>query len=200
MERTCNILKIISLTKKALHVGLFIGFVLLSSLALKDLVSYDKTIQVNRINQEYISNFPSFTVCTSGKFLDPKQLQNGVMNQTPIALEIQASIKSESKKKWTTVNMLNHSDFIDHFDGRWDWLCKTWSWYSSKCVPCFRLQINYSKHYDVVKATYHIVVKQLSEKEYGPLVTLHDTNQSLSFRDSFEWSNTFFYPYRTGKQ
>ena len=63
MDRASNILKVISLTKKALHLGLFIGFVLLSSFALKDLTSHDKTIQVNKINQNYVSNFPSFTVC-----------------------------------------------------------------------------------------------------------------------------------------
>ena len=200
METTCNILKVISMTKKGLHFGLVIGFVLLSSFALKDLVSYDKTIQVNKFNQNYIRDFPSFTVCTSGLFLDPNQLQSGVMNKTPIDLEIQAFIKSESEKNWTSFNMLNQSEFNEHFDGTSDWLCKTWSWYSPKCVPCFRLGIHSSKHYEVVKASYHVVVKQLSENEYGPLVTLHDTNQSLSFRDSFEWSNTFFYPYRTGKQ
>ena len=102
------------MTKKGLHVGLVIGFVLLSSFALKDLVSYDKTIQVNKFNQNYIRDFPSFTVCTSGLFLDPNQLQSGVMNKTPIDLEIQAFIKSESEKNWTSFNMLNQSEFNEN--------------------------------------------------------------------------------------
>ena len=201
MEITCDILKVISMTKKGLHVGLFIGFVLLSSFALKDLVSYDKTIQVNKFNQNYIRDFPSFTVCTSGLFLDPNQLQNGVMNQTPIDLEIQAFINSESEKNWTSFDMLNQSEFNEHFDGSFDWSCKTWYWYySTKCLPCFRLRIHSLKDFDVVKAIYFVKVNQLSENEYGPIVTLHDSNQSLSLRDSVEWTNTFFYPYRTGKQ
>ena len=203
MERTCNILKIISLTKKALHVGLFIGFVLLSSFALKDLLSNDKTIQVNKISQKYISNFdfPSFTVCSDGKYLNQKQLQNGAMNQIPIALEIEAFIKPESENTWRFFNMSNQSEFLEHFDGTWDWLCKTNFFKSPFCLPCFTLRISFSKHYyDVEKAAFGITMKQRSETEHGTIVILHDTNQSLLFEDSFDWSNAFLYSYISGIQ
>ena len=198
MDRASNILKVISLTKKALHLGLFIGFVLLSSFALKDLISHDKTIQVNKINQNYVSNFPSFTVCFDGKYLNHTQLQNGAMNQTPNALEIIAFIKLESEKDWTFVNMLNSSEFNEYFDGTWDWLCKTFSFNSKlQCLPCFTIRINFLKHYDVEKGGFHVKMKKRSENELGLIVSLHDANQSLLLKDSFDWSNTFLYNHST---
>ena len=198
MDRPCNILKGISLTKKVVHFGLFLAFLVLSTFALLDLFSGTKTIQVNKINQEFITNFPSFSVC-SEVFVNQSQLQNGVLNQIPFEISVFAGLKYKSSKKWILwINMLNQNELMDHIDGSWDTYCKPFSFFSLGCLPCLTFRFNSFKRQDVEKADVGAYFKKTSDDEYGVMLTLHDRNQSLLLIDSFDWSHTFFFAYRPG--
>ena len=62
------------------HFALFAGFVILSGFALNDVISGDTTTNVLKVNQEYISTFPSFSMCTS-KLKNSTELRNGIWNE-----------------------------------------------------------------------------------------------------------------------
>ena len=71
-------LKLIKATKVSIHFGLFVGFVLLSSYALKNLLSGKTTFHIS--HQYKNLSFPSMTVClyseTDSKVLDKDLLSN----------------------------------------------------------------------------------------------------------------------------
>ena len=198
MERPCNTLKGISLAKKVVHFGLFLGFLVLSTLAFLDLYSGTKTIQVNKIKQEFITNFPSFSVCTE-VFVNQSQLANGVLDQLPFKTRVFAGLKYKSNRKWILwIDMLNQNELMDHIDGSWDTYCKLFSFHTAGCLPCLTFRFNSFKMKDVEKANFGAYFEKTSDDEYGVLVTLHDQNQSMLLKDSFDWSHTFYLAYRLG--
>ena len=202
MERPRTTLKVISWTKKTFHFGLLIAFLILSGIALRDLLSGAKTIQVNKVNQEFIENFPSFSVCAY-KFMNQSQLGNGKLNKTTLPFETRvfAGFKYKSNKKWIlNIDLLNKDESIDHLDGEWDLYCKPFSLYTPECLPCLTFRFHSYKRQDIEKADLGIYIEQVSDEELGVLFTLHDKNQSLLLKDSFDWSHTFYHEYSPGKQ
>jgi len=199
MERPCNTLKIVSWTKKSFHFGLLVGFLVLSGTALRDLYSGTKTIQVNKIKQEFITNFPSFSVCSENFNITQKSLHNGVLNNEPFKVQAHTGFKYKSKKKWIIdIDMQNQSALMDHLDGEWDTFCKSFTMYTPACIPCLTFRFNSYKRQDVEKAYFAIHKTQNSIDEHGVLLTLHERNQSLLLHDSFDWSHTLYLQYRSG--
>ena len=68
----CEILKVIKVIKWSLHFGLFIAFIVLTSIALLDLISNKTTFHIS--NQYENQVLPSLTLCTKGDFAELKRI------------------------------------------------------------------------------------------------------------------------------
>ena len=199
---TCTTLKVISWTKKTLHFGLFIAFLVLSSFALQDLLSGDKIIQLNKVNQEFITNFPSFTLCPY-QFINKTQLYNGELSKNilPFQAKISAGFKYKSSRKWVDVDLLNQTEMKNHLDGQWDLNCRSLVIKQTPdCMPCLTFRYNSLRSQDIQKAKVRFYMKQTSVEELGVLFTIHAKNQALLLRDSVDLSRTYSRDYSHGKK
>ena len=186
------------------HFALFLGFLILSGFALKDALSGETTISVSKVKQDYVANFPSFSVCTN-RGLNESQLQNGVMNEIPFEVKLRANFKVHGKwQGWYGIDVMNESEFSDYVSGTWYLNCKPYMpYFYPGCVPCLTYNIVSLKTAHVEKAELTFTVKpdrDLEEEEsaQSAFVTFHNSRQSLMLKDSFDWSRSFFYTFRPG--
>ena len=70
-----------------------------------DVLSGETTINVSRVKHEYITTFPSFTICTRHE-LNSTQLKNGTLNQFPLEMELQINATVWNPKE-QQINMMN---------------------------------------------------------------------------------------------
>ena len=113
-------------------------------MALKDLLSYETTINVSIENKRDLE-LPSFTLCLFGnarKMFKSIDLANGKMGtdlkNLPFPVKIKSVMKYNSHRE-SVIDLLDESQVREHFkldvfDDLWDLNCKpTWA---GTCIPC----------------------------------------------------------------
>ena len=134
----CNCVKVVKSFKFIIHFGLFIAFVILTALALRDLLSEKTTFHVS---QEYKESLvlPSFTAC-----LYPQKF-DGMLDESTLA--------SKGPKILSDMNWGQFSLKVKYLDGSENSLdigkyyntekyCKPQTINIKTCVPC----LSYSGH------------------------------------------------------
>mgnify|MGYP001225281501 CR=1 FL=1 len=136
--------KLLLITKKIIHLGLFIAFFSLSILALLDFLSYETTFRISR--EERNISLPSFTLCaytqTNKGIFDKNQLANGAMGNgeslpLPITFRLLDQIEHTSPR---SLDLNNSSSLEDYFNvtlkETWSFACKTDHKSKDACWPC----------------------------------------------------------------
>ena len=189
-----------------LHFALFLGFLALSGLALMDVLSGETTINVSRVKHEYITTFPSFTICTRHE-LNSTQLKNGTLNQFPLEMELQINATVWNPKE-QQINMMNESQFMNFFEGARYVQCKPYDPFDDDkydnnsdmlpfCVPCLVFNIASIKVKKVQRG--HIGMKAYpsnDQERVDIIITFHDHMQSLMLLQGFDWSHSLWFEFR----
>ena len=160
----CKFLNVILVIKKIVELTLGIGFLVLSSLALKDLLSNETTQSISRKHRN--ASLPSFTVCpfaTDTKFLNSTSLANGAMTNLHFPLSVIASLQSKITGTFNELDLLNSThllkDFNTTFEETWTMNCKIFPSITKldSCIPCIT-----SKN-PTIKGAFDLIVVSLFE-------------------------------------
>ena len=185
------------------HFALFAGFVTLSGLALNDVISGDTTINVLKVNQEYISTFPSFSMCTT-KLINSTDLQGGIWNETietvfGVKLDLIASVWTP---KMQNINLMDKSKVLEYFDSSWNVQCKPLDDFDVDdkidrpiCMPCLVYKIESLKIKEVERG--HVGIQLFPiQQNVRVILTFHDNLQSLTLMQGFDWSHSVYLVFR----
>ena len=136
-------MKILGVIKKSVELALGIGFLALSILALKDLLS-DETTRL--ISKKYRNvSMPSFTICPyvyHTTFFNATSLAKGAMLNSKFPLSVRALMQSKIDGKYTAVDLQNSSHLSKYFDtsveDTWNLHCKIYPTVTNlnSCMPC----------------------------------------------------------------
>ena len=134
----CNSLKVIKLIKISIHLSLFLAFIILSALALRDLLS-DKTTFNSWQEYRDITPLPSFTICLSNS-------NTSVFDKYSLAWNNSKNFGS----KWVSIDLklkLTNGTFWASYDNDinieqyylTEKYCKPYFLNPKLCVPCLSI-------------------------------------------------------------
>ena len=137
------IVKILGVIRKSVKVALGIGFLVLSILALKDLLSEETTRLISKKHRNV--SFPSFTICPHSSdtiFFNATSLANGAMLNLDFQLSVETYMQSKNDGKYTAVDLQNSSQLSKYFntskEDTWSLHCKICPSKTklNTCMPC----------------------------------------------------------------
>ena len=138
-QKYCSVFNIISAIKKLIHLGLFVEFIVMSSFAIRDLLSNETVFR--KSTEQHQLSFPSVTFCPyfDGLFTAEDLVKGKMTNSTwPIEIFSILELKNGTKDR---INMTNSIDigtyFNSTFDTIWKPYCKMIYPINDRCRPCF---------------------------------------------------------------
>ena len=137
-------------TKRGIHLGLFIAFLVLSSLAVKDLFSYETTFKTTQETRDIV--VPSFTACIRSSldgdtsYFDAKSLtegEMGVRNKTLFPFPLSAELFLKRGNQLIIIDLANETIVRNEFnvtlENIWSSYCKVYYNINDTCWPCITL-------------------------------------------------------------
>ena len=137
------IVKVLGVIRKIVELTLGIGFLALSILALKDLLSDETTRLISRKHRNV--SLPSFTICPHGQStisFNATSLANGAMLSLEFPLSVNTYMESKLNGKYTHVDLWNSSHLSKYFNtslqDTWSLQCKIHPSINdvNSCIPC----------------------------------------------------------------
>ena len=139
----CKIVKVLGVIRKSVELSLGIGFLALSILALKDLLSNETTRLISRKYRNV--SLPSLTICPyayNTTFFNATSLANGAMLNLKFPLSVEVHMQSKTDGRITYVDLQNSSHLSKYFDtsveDTWNLHCKIYPTVTNlnSCMPC----------------------------------------------------------------
>ena len=145
-----KILRVTIVAKKGIHLGLFIAFLVLSSLAVKDLLSYETTFKTTQETRDIV--VPSFTACIrpswdgEKSYFDTESLtegEMGVRNKTLFPFPFTAELFLKRGNQMIIIDLANETTVRNHLNCTlekiWSSYCKVYYNKNDTCWPCITL-------------------------------------------------------------
>ena len=139
-----KLLIFVKVTKKSLQLGLLIGFLVLSSFALRDLLSNETAIRTSHEDKNITT--PSFTLCLyadESEIFDQHAMYEGMMGNkqgSHFPFDLRVNLLIHWNDMLTTYDMKNSSILNQYFnvsfEETWAFHCKVYYRQNHNCWPC----------------------------------------------------------------
>ena len=179
-NRMEKILRVTIVAKKGIHLGLFIAFLVLSYLAIKDLLSYATTFKTTQETRDIV--VPSFTACIRSSrdgdtsYFDTKSLtegEMGVRNKTLFPFPFTAELFLKRGNQMIRIDLANETILRNQLNCTlekiWSSHCKVYYNKNDTCWPCITFNaptFKAERTFNEV-SSYFVSIKNMSSQNYA---------------------------------